>query len=390
LGIGLVIAGFWHVGEVGFPGVKSLLPVIGTVFLIGACESGQNHTIMRILGSRPLVMVGKWSYSLYLWHWPIFALVNYRLLQEDEWLRVLIKVTLTVACSIICYKLVENPVRYTLAKPRFQVPAYGLLGLVLILCVPWALSSQRRNYINSKQGAAPPLVFDAADARQTWMLMGDSHGSMYGKILLDYARQRDIRLIVASSAALDALPGADERPNPFWNDSLAAADQYKPDVIVLACAWSAYLDPQGIRLDMAIKSLTTRTRKLIILTQPPILPSSATRERIRNGARPPFFENEQDKSLRLSRNQQIEHVASPNVYVIDVDNLLREGGRPIPFFGNDGRLLYHDQSHLSAFGAAKIVPLLDSVVSAVTGEEIGHVPAPVIEHIGAEVPGKLR
>jgi hypothetical protein len=129
---------------------------------------------------------------------------------------------------------------------------------------------------------------------------------------------------------------------------------------------------------------------LIILTQPPILPSSATRERIRNGARPPFFENEQDKSLRLSRNQQIEHVASPNVYVIDVDNLLREGGRPIPFFGNDGRLLYHDRSHLSAFGAAKIVPLLDSVVSAVTDEEIGHVPAPVIEHIGAEVPGKLR
>ncbi len=79
-----MIAGFWHVGEVGFPGVKSLLPVIGIVFLIGACESGQNHTIMRILGSRPLVMVGKWSYSLYLWHWPIFALVNYRLLQEDE------------------------------------------------------------------------------------------------------------------------------------------------------------------------------------------------------------------------------------------------------------------------------------------------------------------
>jgi hypothetical protein len=303
---------------------------------------------------------------------------------------VLIKVTLTVACSIICYKLVENPVRYTLAKPRFQVPAYGLLGLVLILCVPWALSSQRRNYINSKQGAAPPLVFDAADARQTWMLMGDSHGSMYGKTLLDYARQRDIRLIVASSAALDALPGADERPNPFWNDSLAAADQYKPDVIVLACAWSAYLDPQGIRLDMAIKSLTTRTRKLVILTQPPILPSLATRERIRNGARPPFFENEQDESLRLSRNKQIEHLASPNVFVIDVDELLREGSRPIPFFGNDGRLIYHDRTHLSAFGAEKIVPALEAVFVAMAGEAKGWSPAPLIDGLGAKTSDKLR
>src|SRR5437588_603692 len=53
-----------------------LLPVVGTVLLI----FGGTHTpnvVTRALAARPMVKVGDWSYSIYLWHWPciVFAVV---------------------------------------------------------------------------------------------------------------------------------------------------------------------------------------------------------------------------------------------------------------------------------------------------------------------------
>ena len=52
-----------------FPGLAALLPVVGTLLLIEARDSIAN----TLLSAKPMVFVGRLSYSWYLWHWPMLS-----------------------------------------------------------------------------------------------------------------------------------------------------------------------------------------------------------------------------------------------------------------------------------------------------------------------------
>ena len=77
LGIGMIAYGvFTFSANTPFPGAMALLPCGGAALVI---FGGQNHPSMvsRLLATGPLVFVGKISYSLYLWHWPLIVLAAY-------------------------------------------------------------------------------------------------------------------------------------------------------------------------------------------------------------------------------------------------------------------------------------------------------------------------
>ncbi|MBB1517109.1 acyltransferase [Tessaracoccus sp. MC1679] len=61
--------------ETPFPGRWTLLPVAGTVLLLAAGRRGST-VLSRGLASPPMVAVGDWSYSLYLWHWPLIVVAK--------------------------------------------------------------------------------------------------------------------------------------------------------------------------------------------------------------------------------------------------------------------------------------------------------------------------
>ncbi|MEZ5595345.1 MAG: acyltransferase [Pseudomonadales bacterium] len=72
LGLGMVVAAIvLYDSTTPFPGVYGLLPVVGTCLLILFATG--DHGVVRLLRGRPLVEVGLISYSLYLWHQPLFA-----------------------------------------------------------------------------------------------------------------------------------------------------------------------------------------------------------------------------------------------------------------------------------------------------------------------------
>ena len=54
-----------------FPGVWALVPTLSTLLLLIAGRTG--WLPRRILASRPFVLIGKISYPLYLWHWPLLS-----------------------------------------------------------------------------------------------------------------------------------------------------------------------------------------------------------------------------------------------------------------------------------------------------------------------------
>ena len=65
-----------------------------------------------VLGNRPLVWVGKRSYGLYLYHWPIFVFLRPGIdVPWGRWPTLVVQIGLTVAVTELSYRWIEQPIR---------------------------------------------------------------------------------------------------------------------------------------------------------------------------------------------------------------------------------------------------------------------------------------
>ncbi|MDR5698405.1 acyltransferase family protein [Agromyces aerolatus] len=94
-----------------FPGLVVGLPVLGTLAVIWAGMPQASWSPARIAGLRPVQWLGDVSYSLYLWHWPIFMFVPYLTgMPSPAWLMaILVAVAITVAG--LSKRYIEDPFR---------------------------------------------------------------------------------------------------------------------------------------------------------------------------------------------------------------------------------------------------------------------------------------
>jgi len=73
-----------------------------------------------VLGNRPLVWVGKRSYGLYLYHWPIFVFLRPGIdVPWGRWPTLVVQVVLTVGIAELSYRWIEQPIRRLGFKPWF-------------------------------------------------------------------------------------------------------------------------------------------------------------------------------------------------------------------------------------------------------------------------------
>lgn len=87
-----------------------LAPVVGTALILGSLHGRCGGTAYFLLTRQPMVFVGKISYSLYLWHWPIFVLFRWTVgLEAHKWQ--VAAIFLTAVLSILSYYIVEQPPR---------------------------------------------------------------------------------------------------------------------------------------------------------------------------------------------------------------------------------------------------------------------------------------
>ncbi len=101
---------------------------IGLVFAAAQKDS----TLSTWMSIQPLAWLGKRSYGLYLWHWPVFALLRPEFeLSDNAWTQAGVRLTLTLVLTELSYQLIENPVR---TGDVFRWPAqkrYGFYSLCL-------------------------------------------------------------------------------------------------------------------------------------------------------------------------------------------------------------------------------------------------------------------
>lgn len=98
-----------------FPGLSALPPCLGTVLLIYA-GSGHTGWVQQILSMKIPVFLGKISYSLYLWHWPVFVFYIYNKPDGTDAVDVALMMLVTFAASVLTWKYVETPFRHGLVK----------------------------------------------------------------------------------------------------------------------------------------------------------------------------------------------------------------------------------------------------------------------------------
>lgn len=360
--IGLSFA-FLHESAL-FPGWQAIIPVAGAVALILPHSNSQGW-VTKLLSSQIMIKIGKLSYSLYLWHWAVFSLIDYQFYLYPFGVRLAFKIILSVTLALLTFTFVENPARVWLNRPQNYRIAFVGLASILIFCVPLGLIIRNNNYVNAsladvtKGGLAYPGELGAFSV----VLMGDSNGSMYGKVMKQICADLGGNLTIISVAAGDSLPQVIGDPSTLWLDSLAIVKSKKPDYLVIANHWTDKLHDHPDRLIMALNELKPHAKHIVLLNQPPILPAVASRASLRNGIRPPFFEDVETRTERQKVNDFLLSFQSDQISVVDISKYFDSEDGAILFLDEQGKLLYHDSTHLSGVGAEKIREVLKDSIS---------------------------
>ena len=102
--------------------------------------------LSKILGIRPMQWIGKRSYGLYLWHWPVFQLTRPRVdVDIDGWQLFLIRIVVTLIIVEISYQFIERPIRerrflnslrtaFSKTKIKVSLGKLAAIALALIGC----------------------------------------------------------------------------------------------------------------------------------------------------------------------------------------------------------------------------------------------------------------
>jgi peptidoglycan/LPS O-acetylase OafA/YrhL len=365
-GLALLAISFVVISETSaFPGFLALLPVLGTACLLNPYNK-PTGLAERLLSWPPLVLIGRMSYSLYLWHWPVFSLVDYKLYAASTLHRLVLKILLSAVATTLCFYYIERPSRFFLNRPDRRLLTFTVLACSLLILIPLGIAIRNSYYVSAepRDVAKGGLHFNSSARGGSIFLMGDSDASMYVGMLKKLAKERDLKLTVISVDGGDPLPHSSGELSPLWIDSLAIVKRQKPDVLVLACMWTAKLANDPARLGMALKELELSARSVILLTQPPTLSSNESREGVRAGNRLPFVEAPGERSARARLNRLVSNFQGGNVSVVDVDPLLINNEGVIRFVDDQGRLIYQDSYHLSDVGTSLVEPDLIKAISS--------------------------
>ena len=128
LGLSLIIYSIFFFSNKTFhPSFYTLMPVTGVALILWFAN--ENDIISKILSYKLFVGIGLISYSLYLWHYPIFSFAkNLGLLFDDD-LGKLILIFLSFILSVLTYYFIEQPARKSISTKNF----FSLI--ILSICI---------------------------------------------------------------------------------------------------------------------------------------------------------------------------------------------------------------------------------------------------------------
>ncbi len=403
-----------------FPGLAALPPVLGTALLIWANGAGETWT-RRLLGLPPLVWFGLISYSLYLWHWPVYVFAQYHALDVLGQPMRLGLLLASIGLAALSLRYVEAPFRERrLFAGRRQMLGAALCGLLLLGAagqlvrhhdgVPSRLSEQALRYAKAskwrdgqtdcmfdKQALGQDTIcrFPARMSAERPLLIswGDSHSAALSPLLHEVAAGRRLPIWQASLAGCPPLLGMREKDNclRFNQQMLDFVEKQRPVGVILAGRWDMYIygdsqdgarhmlrEPDDApdssiaeallrqRLSGMIDRLNAAGTHVWLVKDVPLLPFKAPARLVRlslsgedvGQARFPFVEHAARVAYIGALFDALAE-SNPKVSVLDPASVLCDGQDC--FAERGGWSLYMDNNHLSGHGARALAPLFEPV-----------------------------
>ena len=279
LGLGLIlIAVFLFDGTLQFPSHYALVPVGGAMLLITFARPGGGAG--RLLSLPPLLGIGLISYSLYLWHQPLFAFARQYSSGVPPRGLMLALAALSVVLAWASWRWIETPFRHKGDRTEVR-RSLSLAGAAIALLVAFAgyglasggtgvrlretggadlrsfiATAQRPSHtggdcIASDTGFTTPCVYVPAPAGAPRIaLFGDSHGEALLPAFAELARQKGMQLHFASIGGCPPLLGAyviNGWGSPaacptLAKEELTVVKAEKVGVVFLAGRWPLYTD----------------------------------------------------------------------------------------------------------------------------------------------------
>jgi len=407
-----------------FPGVAPLAPCLGAALVIFA-NAGPLTTSGRILAAPLPTWIGKISYPLYLWHWPVLVFARYGSVGSPSLLLALASLGVAFLLAWATWRWIERPVRESriLATTRPLVLTC-LASSTLLLAIGLAFQAEYRSPDPATTSTTAPDQdpVPGFHAMRAWdrkggpfiagsrepgakplLLWGDSHAMAALPVLHDLGREFNVAVYAAcepgnaplfgTRSARIALDGKDFEP--AVRDLLAATDF---DAVLLLARWPVYLEkhsaasrnylltdgegksvPQAEAIRLLVDRLgetvrfleSSGTRVLLmraVAHQPLSVPETIAQARSRgldeNAFAIPLTEHEEtDAAVNLLLDKTL---AGTRTTILD----------PRPFFtdaegrylmSRTGKALYTDRSHLSPYGSRELRELFEPLFEEING-----------------------
>ena len=205
IGLALVIGSYFLISaENAWPGYLALFPVVGSFLII---QAQRNDSIMT--SNIVFQKIGTWSYSIYLWHWPLVVIIYTFALPEYY---IYLGLALSILLGFLSYKYVEKInfprsfptiLSYLKCKPIYIAGVIGVLGSIIFLkydaLTSIRLTNQQIQIIDQQNrnpresvcgnvvnGISPGCIYGTGPVKA--IVIGDSHAQAQVSIIGDLAK----------------------------------------------------------------------------------------------------------------------------------------------------------------------------------------------------------
>jgi peptidoglycan/LPS O-acetylase OafA/YrhL len=390
-GLGLLLlASFGPTSGSLFPGWWALAPTGAAVLLIAAGPQALFNR--RVLASAPFVLLGRISYPLYLWHFPLLVLARVQWGPSLSPAATAAVVAASVGLAYGTYRLVELPVRRLAGRGARRpaalvapLAAVGCAGLAVFFAgglpnrVPVELQQlstaafdykrayrESRCFLQPWQGARA-FRDDCVDVGEGKLLLlwGDSHAAHLYPGLAPAAREHRFRIAQLTASACPPLLDYRSRARPRCHEinaaALATAREQRPATVVLSAQWEEYPSLEGLRGTVAALRKLGIERIVVVGPSPnwPHGPAQALfREVQRAGLdRFPLRVKHELSAAPARADERLRPLAHELgvTYIAPLDVLCNRDGCLARVEDRAGGLAFWDPSHFTATGSVWFV-----------------------------------
>lgn len=380
-----------------FPGVATLVPTLGTVAFIWS-NAGTLTAGGHALSWRPMVFIGKVSYSFYLIHWPVIAYADYWYRQDMTWPVRMSLMMVAFVLSVASLLIFETPIRKG-ALLSTRGPLFTSALATTLLLMLGGLFIDRGGGFHDRFGLAarhffppdPDTTYEAAQlsvaavekgrlfefgdrsSPHVCVAWGDSHAMSLMPVFDDLCQEKGLRgyAVMCSNTPplLDFVyePGLGVDTPRFNAAALQRIREHRAKFVLMTASWTKYAtDPTfGPSLKRTVDELTGSGVQVILIRDVPIHKGYVPRALARavstgqDVARVGVSVEAHRQKNQLA-DEWLLRMAGPGVTVLDpTEYLTDETGLCRAEF--DGYAMYRDSAHLAAEGALRLRPMFDPI-----------------------------